>query len=264
MIYDTSDIPIKRVQIDFICTDDVDTFAFACHMLDWNDTCCIMGGIISQCFQVPGRDGRLKLCDKSLKYMFSIPQDKSRKYHEIVLSTDFYEILDKLGFNVEVHKRGFDTEKDVFAFLIDNPHFDAQVFIEYPLNGHKTKRIQRRSMRTAFTEYLKAPSRVPVAAGATKALPLPFPLFERFPNLPAQMKTLKIAVADACHRKTIITSKFNGHMVRERCGVAPQQMSAWMKRIVTSTPHWEEFVFHATEEKVWNHINALMAEDRTP
>uniref|UniRef100_A0A7S3GEC3 Uncharacterized protein n=1 Tax=Palpitomonas bilix TaxID=652834 RepID=A0A7S3GEC3_9EUKA len=50
----------KNVQVDFICVDDAGTFEFSCHLLDWNDTSCILGEIISRCLKVP--EGRLKLC----------------------------------------------------------------------------------------------------------------------------------------------------------------------------------------------------------
>uniref|UniRef100_A0A7S3LTD4 Nucleotidyltransferase n=1 Tax=Palpitomonas bilix TaxID=652834 RepID=A0A7S3LTD4_9EUKA len=238
----------KNVQVDFICVDDAGTFEFSCHLLDWNDTSCILGEIISRCLKVP--EGRLKLCDKALKYQLYLPHDNGRKHQEIVLSTNFYEALEVTGFKVEVYKKGFGTAEEVFAFLTDNTYFDPQVYVDFALNSHKTKQMQKRSMRTSFFEHVE--SLAPVRALEA------FPLFEIFPDLPAKIEATKKAVGDAYERKKAITSKFNGHLVRERYSVLPEHMRARMKMIVTSKPQWEDFVFGATEEEVWKHVDELM------
>lgn len=249
MIYEMEQ---KQVQIDFSCFHDADQFVYHCHFFDWNDTCCILGEIISRCLQVP--DGRLKLCDKGLVYRLRFDVDSNRSYQEIVLQSHFFDALTVTGFDVNVYQKGFDTEEDVFAFLVNNPYFDKSQYIEFPLNSHKSKRLKRRQMRTSFYDYVDALS-VPSSASP----PPLFPLFQLFPDLSRQVDQLKKTISDENERNQVIKSKFNGHFVKERYGVHEKDMTACMKQIVTSRKDWKDFVFRATEEDVWTYVDQVMA-----
>jgi hypothetical protein len=75
---------------------------------------------------------------------------------EILLSRDFYEILDILGLDPQPYESGFETLEDMFKWVAISKYFDPEIYaLEHRSNTSRTRDRKRATYR-AFLQWVDA------------------------------------------------------------------------------------------------------------
>lgn len=149
--------PYKGFQIDVsICNvSDVPTYiAYS----SWGDLGNIMGRIFHKMGLHYGHTGlefwiRQGMFDKNIQW-----SDSDHVLCKYLLTRDTKMIFEIGGFDYSRWKEGFDTEKDVFDFVVNSKYFDPEIFQLENLNHTNRTRNRKRGMYMRFIEYVNSHS----------------------------------------------------------------------------------------------------------
>ncbi len=64
------------------------------------------------------------------------------------------QVLGFLGYDPDLHKKGFDTLDDIFKYATSSPYFDPELFSEAKMNHQSRVRQKKRPVTTQFLDYL--------------------------------------------------------------------------------------------------------------
>ena len=142
---DTVSYAINNKQIDFIFVQNVE---IAYYYFSGNDLGNLLGRIAHSIGLRFGHDG--------LKYIF---RDKENRIGEILLSQDFGEILDTLGFENETMDKiifdGFETFEEMYETVTLSKYFDGSKYKLENLNSINRVRNAKRTTYMNFIKYLE-------------------------------------------------------------------------------------------------------------
>lgn len=107
-------------------------------------------------FSMPSDNNVLNLSFTKKGLVKSIYYDdkKNQKLGEILVESDFYNVLEYLGLNKQKHKEGFSNINEIFDFVINSYNYDKELMREKINNpNNDTKKRLKRPNFVSFINY---------------------------------------------------------------------------------------------------------------
>lgn len=82
-------------------------------------------------------------------------KDNTYKLGKIPISSDPERICKFLGFNYEIRRKGFDTQREIFDWVVDSKYFDARIFSYENMNHIARVRDRKRASYKEFLSYIE-------------------------------------------------------------------------------------------------------------
>lgn len=205
-------LPQGIFQIDFIGVPN-QSYDFAYNYFAFND----MGNLLGR---VARRIG-LKLGHNGLWYIQRSPDNDSEVLKEHLLTLNWDEALEHLGYDVERHHDGFDTLEDIFEFVMSSRFYDFDKF-DLSRRNHKSRiRDAKRPNYRAFLEYAQTHQKVNNidTVGHYRTYH-----FGRFP----EFYDSYFVELDKHKVKLLFKEKYNGNVVSEITGLSGKELGQFM------------------------------------
>lgn len=214
--------PVDGFQVD-VTFVPATNFRMAVAYSSWGDTGNLMGRIYHNMGLHLGHIGlsfwiRQGLFDKNVQW-----SDSDHIYEKVILTQDMMTILNIGGFSSRWYD-GFDTEEDVFEWIIGSDYFDPAMFALESLNHTNRTRNRKRGMYMRFINYLdgrmcKTPRPLPSKTEMSLLMQLRYPHFKDAVSKYRFKHALDTAIA----------AKINGRLVMEWTGASGVQVGELMK-----------------------------------
>lgn len=78
-----------------------------------------------------------------------------QQYDKVPVSTDIEQIINFLGFDFEIYKKGFDNLDEIFKYVSSGKYMSPDLFVLENRNAKARVRDAKRTTYTKFLEYLK-------------------------------------------------------------------------------------------------------------
>ena len=199
-------------QADIITTCDAD-IDFSDGYFAWNDCANLMGRIAHKMGLTLGHDG-----------LWLPVRHETRMLGKILLTKNFYQAVNFLGFDADVWQQGFDDYEQLFAFIVANKKFNPEIFLLDNRNHTARVRDKKRPTYTKFLEHIATMCdddwyEWPQNKG--DFLPTVFAEFRD--ALPQWVALVEAAAVEACIKK-----RFNGVVVAAATGLTGKELGAFM------------------------------------
>ena len=135
----------KELQVDLIHAPTLER-VFSRYYYAWNDC----GNFIGRTAHRIG----FKFGHNGLWYRFYDPEDATHLVKEILVTRDFYDALEFLGFDGSIFEQGFDTPEQIFEFVASSEWFDPRQFLLANRASEGRKRDRTRKMYTKMLEWI--------------------------------------------------------------------------------------------------------------
>lgn len=217
-------------QVDFIFQPPAD-FDFSINYYAYND----LGNFIGRIARRLG----FKFAHNGLWYELYY---NTNRIDTILLTNDFDEALTFLGYDPLLHNKGFDTLDDIFDYTVSSRFFDPTIFDLNNRNHIARSRDSKRPNYIKFLNYIKShqfkqPNPINKDAQLNRAKHK-FPSFE-----------LTLSQSIAHHKtKTIVKSKFNGHIVSTITNLHGKELGNLMQHLRRTLS--EDTILNSTESEL--------------
>lgn len=225
-------------QIDLILVSSKE-FETSASYFAWND----LGNLCGRLSQSMG----LKLGHDGLSYTWV--QD-TYKFDEILLMTDWKDILPVLGLDYHTWADGFDTIEDIFKFTTSSRFFNKDLYLLHNRNHTSRVRDAKRKTYTDFLEWIQDESKTlpnwPYTEQKNDWLPY---LFSVIPGFEVKYNETQRRFIQA----GLVKEKYNGKLVMEITGRSNKDLSALMMTIKESFETKELFnawILASTEDEI--------------
>ena len=131
-----------QVDIIFINHESLD---YAKNYFSWNDAGNLVGRMIKQLGFKHGHNG-----------LFYVNKKDTQVLSTTLVSLDYFDTLRLLKLDVETFKKGFNTKKEMFDWIISSPYFNKNIFTFENLNHIDKLRQLKRPMYNEFLAYLES------------------------------------------------------------------------------------------------------------
>lgn len=203
---------LEGFQVDLITTPAA-SFDFAYGYFAWNDLGNLIGRIAHKY--------RFKFGHEGLFYPL---RDGDHLAAEVPVTRDFAQALTFLGLDPARWAEGFDTLKDVFAYVASSVYFDPA---QFPLEHRSHRARVRDAKRPTYTKFLTwVAAQAPLAhapavtpAARLRAAREAFPAFREQHDL---------ALARLVRHKAV-AARFNGSLVSEWTGLCGKELGAFIR-----------------------------------
>jgi hypothetical protein len=208
--------PLKEgcFQVDLIFMS-LDHFEFASSYFDFNDLGNLIGRIAHKMGLKFGHEGLLLPIRKGDHYI-----------RELVLTKDFDEAIEFLGFDVSRYHQGFETLEDIFKYVTSSTYFNRDL---YPLEHCNHKQRIRDRKRKTYMEFIRwldnspqIKSKIEFPQDKTAWLPL---IFSKYPLVKEQYYN----TLERVKKKEEASLKFNGQLVMEWTGLSDKELGRIMR-----------------------------------
>lgn len=207
----------KEFQIDLVfsvCPD------WTVLWMDFNDVSNLIGRVAHKFGLKFGQDG-----------MYLPVRDGDEKLGEILVSRNFTECLDFLGFASAWHECGFDSMDDIYRFVSSSKYFNKDIYLLDNRNAKSRIRDAKRPTYTGFLKYCETlPSDHPkyeFNPDKSSYLDMIFDRFKTYPDTKFQYDTLLKEHAN----EKVFKLKFNGDLVREYTGLEGKELGIFMTKL---------------------------------
>lgn len=220
----------KEFQVDLIVTAP-DEFYTSYNYFNYNDMGNLLGRVAHSMNLKLGHDG----C--SFNWRIGTYQ-----FRNVVLLTDWKDILPVLGYSYERYAEGFDTLEDIFKFVVSSPFFNKEIYLLNNRNHTSRVRDAKRATYMSFLKWIEGYEETPTqvanmtAAGVHRALHedksywLPY-LFAEIPGFKETYDKVQ-AEWDA---EVEFKKRFNGDLVKEWTGLFGKELGEFMKWLRENT-----------------------------
>ncbi|MDO8414837.1 MAG: hypothetical protein Q7S87_01350 [Agitococcus sp.] len=131
-------------QVDVLCTP-TRYFDFCNHYYNYNDLGNLCGVLAKSLGVTLGFDG-----------LWLKVKEGTQFFGKVLLTEDYHEALEFLGYDVTRYRQGFDAIEDMFDFVQANPYFDSALYmLENRANRSRTRDVKRPTY-IAFLARLRA------------------------------------------------------------------------------------------------------------
>lgn len=130
----------RQLQVDLIVTDPSEMMTSYCYFA-FNDLGNLLGRVAHSLGLKLGHDG--------LSYNWRVD---TYQFRNVILLTDWKDILPVLGYSYERYAEGFDTIEDIFKFVVSSPFFHKDIYLLN--NRNHTSRV-RDAKRKTYMDFLK-------------------------------------------------------------------------------------------------------------
>lgn len=134
----------RQLQIDLIVTPTNEFHTSQCYFA-YNDLGNLLGRIAHSMGMKLGHDG--------LSYNWRID---TYQFKNVVLMTDWSDILPVLGLSYERYQQGFNDLEDIFEFVVSSPYFDTDIYLLHNRNNASRVRDAKRKTYMEFLDWLEA------------------------------------------------------------------------------------------------------------
>ena len=200
-------------QIDLI-QEPLYHYDFSLNYYSYND----LGNFIGRLARYLG----FKFGHDGLHYLHR--EDNGNLIESIEITTNFYDAITFLGFDVTSYNDSFNTLDDIFEFVIFNPYFDPEAF-DLEKMGHRSRvRDKKRENYRLFIEKIKD-----MPYGIKNKDELRQIMFEEalkhYPSFASKLKESQ----ERYTRNKIIREKFNGELIMKTTGLEGKELGAFMR-----------------------------------
>lgn len=223
----------KEFQIDLICHhSSIGEIAY--HYYSYNDLGNLIGRIAHKMGLKFGHDG--------LTYVF---KDGDYVVGEIVLSRNYWDILEFLGFKNNFYEFGFETIEDIFDFITDNPFFSKEIFQFENRNHAGRSRDSKRKTYLEFLEYIKDRKfKYEYQWNKDKKVYLPF--FLTFFKKKQEYNDLILKN----NIRKLYRDKFNGNIITELTGLEGKELGEFIVWLKSSGKYEISYVIEVSAKQI--------------
>ncbi len=189
----------EKYQIDFIKTRE-DYKEYHQKYLSHNDLGNLIGRCVKESYFKHGHDG-----------FYYTYYDGTRIKKDILISTDYREVLSVLGLSVEEFDQGFDTLTDMFDYVAKNKYFKASFYAYDKLNNRNRVRDSKRKNYRLFLEHISS------MVDSTEKLPT---YKELYPHI---QKDIDLIIAEG-NKINKLKEKFDGSLVMALTGMTGKKL----------------------------------------
>ena len=178
----------------------------------WGDLGNLMGRVYHKLGLHYGHDGLQFWIRQGMFDANSTWSDSDHIYKKSVITRYTPTIFEIGGFDFDRWRKGFDTEEDVFEYVVSSKYFHPDLFSLENLNHINHTRNRKRGMYMRFVEWLKIKYPEPLP-------PIIYPVREeislvmqhRFPELRTDIDTYRFQYTT----DKVVKDKINGKLVQE-------------------------------------------------
>lgn len=231
----------KEFQIDLIVTP-TEEFDTSYNYFNYNDLGNLCGRIAHSMGLKLGHDG--------LSYNWRID---TYQFKNVVLLTDWNDILPVLGLDPEVYNRGFDELEDIFKFVVSSQFFNKDIFLLHNRNHTSRVRDAKRKTYMEFLDWIEvdgnAVNNYSKKENKDDWLEYLFVMIDGF-------QTIYGIVNREWEDATAVKAKFNGDIVRGYTGLEGKDLGIFMKYMKDcSFPLSDDkWILFSTPEQIKEHI----------
>lgn len=230
-------------QVDFVGVPE-ESFSFAYNYFAYNDLGNLLG-------RVARRIG-LKLGHNGLWFIQYAPENDTVKLAEHLLTADWDEAIEHLGYEVERYHKGFKSLPDIFDFVMSSRFYDFNKFDLTQRNYKARVRDAKRPNYRAFLEYANAH---PCEYKIDTVEHYRTYSFGRFPKLYEDY----FDVLDKHQEHLKFKLKYNGKIVSSITGLKGKELGKFMTSLdLGNSKHW---VIGATQKQIEEYVMARFLED---
>jgi hypothetical protein len=205
--------PYQGFQLD-VTFHPMNDFYMAYDYSSWGDLGNIMGRVFHKMGLHFGHSGlsfwiRQGLFDNNLQW-----SDSDHIYDKTVLTRCMREICEIGGFDYDRWSKGFDTEQDVFDFVVDSKYFNKELFALENLNHTKRTRNRKRGMYMRFVEYVANCDKVGEPFRSKYECSLIMQC--KYPQLQRNINNFRLVY----EIDKVVKEKVNGKLVMEWCNLS--------------------------------------------
>ena len=224
-----------HVQLDLEKLEDYDDFAI--KYFSFND----LGNLVGR---IAHRQG-LKFGHRGLRYVL---REGSRQISDLLVTDNYEEALEYLGFDSKKFEEGFTTYSEMFDWVVNSKYFEPCAYSLENMSHQSRTRDRKRKTFHMFLDYLGDTGEY---TPSDKANALNRHL-SYFPSFNERMEeAIKI---DA--RKQLIKSKFNGLIVANTIpGLVDVELGKFMSYLRNHLT--DDFVLSSTNEQIEDEIRAF-------
>lgn len=218
-------------QVDIILSDE-STFDFSLGYFSYNDLGNLIGRIAHAANFKFGHDG-----------LWYPVRNGTYKHSDILVTKDFYEAIEVLGFDVNTWDRGFSNLEEIFEFVASGRYFQSAMF---PLEHRSHVARVRDAKRKTYTEFLKwIDNRAFMNEEDPRAI---------FSEVSSKFEHFTPSLEDALEDIRIRTEAkqiFNGEIVGRLTGLTGVELGKFMKFLRSHWPYCNpEEVITFTKERL--------------
>lgn len=211
----------RQLQIDLIVTPSAE-YQTSLDYFAYND----LGNLCGRIAHMMG----LKLGHDGLSYNWRVD---TYQFRNVVLLTDWDDILPVLGLDPTVYREGFDEREDIFRFVVSSPFFHKDIFLLENRNHTSRVRDAKRKTYTDFLKWIESyeetkdqqwHSNNRTREGYDKKEWLPY-LFEAIPGF----DTIYNEVQAEWEMEMEYKKRFNGDLVKHWTGLDGKELGMFMK-----------------------------------
>lgn len=200
----------------------------------------------------------LKLGHDGLSYNF---RDGTYHFKNVVLLTNWEDILPVLGLSYERYAAGFDTLEDIFKFVVSSPFFHKDIF--HLENRNHAARVRDEKRRT-YMEFLKwiesynetshqtISSELHKLYSKDKSHPLDY-LFDIIPNF----KEIHEQVTAEWQVDIKFKTLYNGYLVKEWTGLEGKELGKFMTFCKEDQPQLKDLITNMNEDCIEWFVNYM-------
>jgi len=204
----------ERLQIDLILVDK-ENWESSNIFYKWGDLGNFMGKLFSSYGNLDKKH-RLKYGFDGLKVVLLY----NHRYKEVILTKDNKKGFDFLGLDYERYEQGFNSNKDVFDYILTSDIYSYDIFQWENLNSKNKFRNKRRPSYYEFLEYIKdKKNTIEYTKGDD------YYLNELKDFFSVDIKEEYDSLLKESERKKEISEKFNGRHVLNKFEVNPKKLN---------------------------------------
>jgi len=229
-------------QVDLI-TYPPEEFGTALDYYAYND----LGNLCGRLAHMMG----LKLGHDGLSYNWRVD---TYQFKNVVLLTDWDDILPVLGLDPAIYRRGFDTLEDIFKFVVSSQFFSKDIFLLENRNNTSRTRDAKRKTYMEFLDWIEVDGNVVnnYPKAENKYCWLQY-LFNSIPHF----RKIYYEVMTEWKEAKVIKEKFNGGLVRHITGIEGKELGDLMKFIKENSDALTsaEWILAATDAEIRSSIS---------
>lgn len=216
---DTISFLFRNHQVDLILCEDADVANFASCYFSWND----LGNFVER---VAHRLG-FKFGHDGLRYVIRDPENDARVVKEVVVTIDFAQALEFLGYDRHEWEFGFDNPEDIFRYACSSEYFDPA---QFNLSNRSSEARRRDRTRKMYQDMLVFLNREYGLQGDEPKIPVDRQehlrrAFEHFPYFGRRFD-----FAMECFRQEkAFKANFNGELFRDIFAIEGKQLGRVME-----------------------------------
>ena len=235
------------LQVDLISAPEHE-FDFSAGYFAWNDLGNLVGRIAHKMGIKLGHDG-----------LWLPMRDGTNLFDEILLTRDFSEALDFLGFDSARWRAGFDNVEQIYDYVSKGSRFNPDIFNLDNRNHTARVRDKKRPVYTGFLAWMdERPELKRFDWNPDKSAYLPA-IFEGFPQSKGDHSESVARLQKAADTK----AKFNGEVVSAQTGLSGKDLGSFIAEFKKSRAEFMESILSKSDDEIGREIRSFHHRRKT-